>query len=51
MQICINIYSHTTGYRKRNFSLQNVPFKKEQVNGQSLDIQHTYIHTDKCKFN
>jgi hypothetical protein len=36
------ISSHTTGYGKRHFSLQNVPLTKEQVNGHSLYI-HTYI--------
>jgi hypothetical protein len=38
------ISSHTTGYGKRHFSLQNVPFTKEQVSGHSLYIQ-TYIYT------
>jgi hypothetical protein len=36
--------SHTTGYRKHNFSLQNVPFTKEQVSGHSLYIQ-TYLYS------
>jgi hypothetical protein len=36
--------SHTTGYRKRHFSLHNVPFTKEQVSGHSLYIQ-TYLYT------
>jgi hypothetical protein len=31
--------SHTTGYRKHHFSLQNVPFTKEQVSGHNLYIQ------------
>jgi hypothetical protein len=37
------ISSHTTGYRKRHFSLQNFPFTKEQVNGHGLYIQ-TYLY-------
>jgi hypothetical protein len=36
--------SHTRGYRKHHFSLQNVSFTKEQVNGHSLYIQ-TYLYT------
>jgi hypothetical protein len=40
------IISHTTGYRKRHFSLQNVPFTKEQVNGKSLYIQ-TYLYKNR----